>query len=123
MWGIISTMDIQTYLRVILDFLNLRVVPFLLLLAFFFFLWNVMRYFIWHGDEEDGRASAKSLAIWGITAFAIIGTLWGIVNLIQFSFGIVNTQPPLQGDYINTRGTQGSSTNLPTSGGLDPNLP
>ncbi len=96
-------MDIQTYLGDILDFLNVRIVPFLMVLAFIFFLWNTFRFFIWHGDEEDGRESAKSLAIWGITAFAVIATIWGLVNLGLEVAGITNVQQPLQGDYMNTR--------------------
>jgi hypothetical protein len=62
-----------------------------------------MRFFIWHGDEEDGRASAKLLAIWGITAFAVIATLWGLVNLGLEVTGISNVQQPLMGDYMNIK--------------------
>ncbi len=89
-----------------------------MVLAFIFFLWNTFRFFIWHGDEEDGRESAKSLAIWGITAFAVIATIWGLVNLGLEVAGITNVQQPLQGDYMNTR-TGG--VNPSQTGTWDPN--
>ena len=113
MYGIIIDMDIQSYLLYILNFLNTRIVPFLMVLALLFFIWNTFRFFIWHGDEEDGRESAKSLAIWGITAFAVIATIWGLVNLGLQVFGINNAQRPLQGDYIMIKG---GGTGNPSSG-------
>ena len=96
-----SGMDIQQYLLAILAFLNDIIVPFLLILAFLFFLWNAVKFFIIHSDEEDGRESAKRLATWGIAAFVLIVSIWGIVNMLVFDFGF-GGQSPIQPDYMGT---------------------
>ena len=80
-------MNIQTLLTGILTFLNDVIVPFLLALAGLVFLWNAFRYFIIGGSNEEDQTRAKSLALWGITAFVIMISLWGIVNLLVAGLG------------------------------------
>ncbi len=65
----------------------------MLAIAFFIFLWNAVQYFIIQGDSEEGQTKAKSLALWSISAFVIIVSLWGIVNLIQTGLGLDNSVP------------------------------
>jgi len=92
-------MNIQTFLTNILIFLNKSVIPFLLALAFVVFLWNVVRYFIIGGSNEDSQEKARSLATWGIMAFVIIVSLWGIVNLLVTGFGL-GGPAPITPDYM-----------------------
>lgn len=74
-------MNIQRFLLEILQFLNDAVIPFLIAIAFLFFLWNATKYFIIQSDTEEGRRKARQLALWGIIAFVVIVSIWGITNL------------------------------------------
>jgi hypothetical protein len=92
-------MDIQTFLDNILTFMNGTLVPFLLAVAGFVFVWNAFRFFILGGSNEESQSKAKSLATWGIGAFVIILSLWGIVNLFVEGFGFGSPEP-LTPDYM-----------------------
>ena len=83
-------MNIQTFLTNTITFLNEKVVPLLLAIAFLAFAWNAFQYFVIQGDSEEGQTKAKSLALWSIAAFVIILSLWGIVNMIVKDFGLRN---------------------------------
>lgn len=93
--------DVQGFLLDSLSFLNSTVVPFLFALAFLFFVVNVARYFIIGGDKEDERKKARLLALWGIVAFVIMVSIWGIVNLVVDGLGIdFQAQQPPCPDYL-----------------------
>ena len=92
-------MNIQTLLTNILTFLNGTIVPFLLAVATFIFIWNAVRYFVLDGSNEESQTKAKSLAFWGISAFVIIVSLWGVVNLIVNGLGF-GTMQPITPDYM-----------------------
>lgn len=91
-------MNIQTFLTNVLTFLNDTIVPAILGIAFLVFLWNVVRFFIIGGSDEESQTKAKSLAQWGITAFVIIASLWGIVNMLVAGLGLGNN--PIIPDYM-----------------------
>jgi|GEM_PF-1625336 len=101
-------MNIQTLLININEFLNTTIVPFLLSVAFLVFIWNVTRYFIIGGSNSDAQEKARSLALWGITAFVVILSLWGIVNLLVAGFGLGNRGAVIP-DYMERKGVQDSS--------------
>ena len=92
-------MDIQTLLTAIINFLNDIFIPVLFGIAILFFLWNVARYFIIGGANEDDREKARSLATWGVLAFVVITAFWGLINLIGGSLGIDSTRSILP-DYM-----------------------
>ncbi|MBI4086525.1 hypothetical protein HY416_00895 [Candidatus Kaiserbacteria bacterium] len=83
-----ATSSIQQLLKDSMLFVNKTLLPLLFALAFLFFLVNVVRYFIAHGADEKGREQAKRLAVWGIIAFVLMVSIWGIVNLLVSGFGI-----------------------------------
>ncbi len=81
-------MNIQDFLTNILKFMNDTLVPFILAVAFLVFIWNVTRYFILNGGNSESQERARLVALWGITAFVIILSLWGVVNLLVTGFGL-----------------------------------
>lgn len=95
----IIDMNIQTFLANILIFLNKTVVPFILAIAFFIFIWNAVRYFILEGENEESQTKAKSLALWSVSAFVVIVSLWGIVNMIVGGLNL-GTMQPITPDYM-----------------------
>lgn len=94
-------MNIQSYLIAIIDFMDKVLLPFLIALAGFMFIWNAFRYFILGGANEESQQKAKTLALWGIAALVLIVSLWGVVNLLVSGFNLGNT--PMTPDYIEAR--------------------
>jgi hypothetical protein len=90
--------DLQSYLQSFVDLIN-SIIPVLFSLAFFFFIWNAARYFIFEGASEEGHEKAKSLALWGLAAFVILLSFWGLVNVMLTMLGI-NSTTPLKPDYF-----------------------
>lgn len=89
-----QTRNIQTLFANIAQFLGDVILPFLWGIAFLMFVWNAIRYFVFEGASEDGRDKAKSLMIWGVTAFVFVSIFWGIVNMLTQSSGLTgDTQP------------------------------
>jgi succinate dehydrogenase/fumarate reductase cytochrome b subunit len=91
--------SVQSFLGDTVLFINGKVVPFLFALAFLFFLWNAFRYFILGGDQEAEREKARKFALWGLIAFVLLVSIWGIVNLLVSGFGI-NNGGPVCPDYL-----------------------
>ena len=102
---------LQDFISGFAGFLNSTLVPLLFALAFLFFLINATRHFIIGGDKEDARKKAKSLARWGIIAFVLMVSIWGIVNLLVNGFGIDNSGP-ICPDFLT--GTSGPGSNCLT---------
>lgn len=92
-------MSLQNFIINILDFINDTLIPFILAVAFIIFLWNIVRYFIIGGSNEKEHDNAKTLALYGILAFVIILSLWGIVNLLVDGIGL-GAGIPVVPDYM-----------------------
>ena len=61
------------------------IIPILLLIATIVFLWGVIQ-FITAGADEEKRASARSLMIYGLIALFVMVAVWGIVRIfVQFT--------------------------------------
>jgi hypothetical protein len=110
--------SLQSLLTDSVAFLNKSVLPLLFSLAFLFFIVNVARYFIIGGANEDSRKKARLLALWGIIAFVVMISIWGIVNILVSGLG-VGRGTPLSPDAFQTSGT-GSNSNTPVPTGNAP---
>ena len=94
----------QGFIKNFLVFSNTVLIPFLLGIAFLFFVFNAFRFFIVGGSSDDGREKAKNLALYGVLAFVIIVVFWGIVNLLSSSLGFNDGNTPTP-DYLEKNGT------------------
>ena len=56
------------------------IVALLFALAFLFFLFGMLRFFITTNDED--RAKGKSFALWGIVGLVVLFGVWGFVRLL-----------------------------------------
>ena len=115
--------SVQSLLTDIVLFVNRTIIPVLFSLAFLFFLWNVFRYFILGGDQEESRKKARLFAVWGIIAFVVMVSVWGIVNLLASSLGISRGLPLCPDFFPNhlCRST-GTDVGLPPSGAFSPDV-
>ncbi|USN91794.1 MAG: hypothetical protein H6782_02885 [Candidatus Nomurabacteria bacterium] len=97
-----ATDSLQTFLVSFVKFLSDVVIPFLMAVAFLFFIINVIRFFVFGSTNEEGRDKAKALAVYGVFAFVMMVIFWGIINLLSSSFGLGGKNSPTP-DYIEER--------------------
>jgi hypothetical protein len=57
-------------------------IPFILAVAFLFFVYGVFQYFIAGGANEEKKEQGKSLITYAILGFVVIIVFWGIINLL-----------------------------------------
>ena len=61
-------------------------IPFLLAIAVVVFIYGVIKYILVSGAEE--KAAARGYIIYGIIGIAVIVSLFGLINLLQSTFGV-----------------------------------
>ena len=103
----VSAYSVQGYLTAILQFINAVLIPFLFSIALLFFLVNAARYFIIKGDDDGERAKARSLALYGIGAFVILVSFWGLINMFVYGLGFDDDRA-ICPDYIEMQNGCGS---------------
>ncbi|PIR83330.1 hypothetical protein COU19_01195 [Candidatus Kaiserbacteria bacterium CG10_big_fil_rev_8_21_14_0_10_56_12] len=77
----------------ILYLINNVLVPVLFAVAFIFFLYGIAKAYIFSQGEPEKVSEGHRLVLWGIIAFAIMISIWGLVNIVANTFG-------LNGSYI-----------------------
>lgn len=84
----------------ILFIINSVLVPVLFAIAFIVFLIGVAKAYIFsHGDPAK-VAEGHKLVLWGVVAFAVMLSLWGLVNVIASTFGLAGySAPPTPTSY------------------------
>ena len=113
-------MDLQTLLANIYKFIDTAIIPLLIAIAFFIFLWNIARYFIIGGANEESQEKARSLAMWGIAAFVVMLSIWGIVNLLIDGLDLKNA--PITPDYMQQK-NKGNAPEYNDFGDPNPSVP
>ena len=66
------------------------IVVLLITLAIVMFFWGLTRYMINAGDSE-ARKEAMQNMIYSIIAIFVMVSIWGIIHLLQSTFGVSNT--------------------------------
>ncbi len=70
------------YVGSIVDFLNKVIVPGVIAIALFVFIWGMFQYFILGGADEEKRKKGKQFVMWSIAGFVLMLSIQGIVNLV-----------------------------------------
>jgi uncharacterized membrane protein YidH (DUF202 family) len=55
--------------------------------GFMLFMWGLVR-FLWNIDNESGRDTGKQHMVWGIVGMFIMVSIWGIIAMIDNTFGL-----------------------------------
>lgn len=95
-------------------FINEIVIPFTLGVAFLIFIINAVRFFVIGGDNTESQENARSLALYGVGAFVLILSLWGMVNLLSSGIGL-NEGPCVGGQAVQSDYLYGVDSNAPCS--------
>lgn len=69
------------------------IIPILLIIGTIVFLWGVIM-FLTAGADEEKRASARSLMIYGLVGLFVMVAVWGIVNVLVGFTGTGGTGIP-----------------------------
>lgn len=64
------------------------VVPVIFSLAFLVFVWGVLKYFFFHGGNEEKRSEGRQFVLWGILGMVVLFSVWGIVNMLLSTLNI-----------------------------------
>jgi hypothetical protein len=114
-WGLLSTLALlpvaasaadftgtpnATYIsdlgQQVIDIINGILVPVLFAIAFIVFLWGVAKaYIISRGNEAEVK-KGHTLILWGLIGFAVMLSIWGLVNIVNDTFGLSGGD--IQGD-------------------------
>ena len=62
------------------NIVNQDVLPLLVVLAFVFFLINIVRYFFIESGEEANEKGRQAL-LFGLIGLAVLFSVWGLINL------------------------------------------
>jgi len=90
--------SLNTFFINLLTFFDTVLIPFMFGMAFLVFVINAIRFFVFQGNNEEGRGKAKSLVLYSILAFVLLVVFWGIVNMINDGLGLEGCSQPMS-DY------------------------
>src|SRR3989344_7678054 len=68
-------------------FINRFVVRTIFAAALVVFIWGVVQYMVNAGNSEK-REEGRKFIIWGLVAFFVMLSIWGIINILATTFGI-----------------------------------
>lgn len=71
-----------------IDFINNTLVPLVFALALVVFIWGLFQSFILGGSDPEKQKQGRDLMLWGIIAFFVMVSVWGLVNVVQNITGI-----------------------------------
>ena len=75
----------------------------LITLAIVAVFWGIIKYLFEKGGE--GKSDGLRVALYGVGAIFIMVSIWGIIRLLQSTFGVTSTDPVIpKGIQINTGG-------------------
>ncbi len=77
-----------TFIVNIVNFTNGILLPAVLAIAFFVFVWGIFKFFILGGANDEAKEQGKSLMIYATLGFVFIVIFWGLVNFLASTIGL-----------------------------------
>jgi len=72
----------------LIDFFNKGIIPLLMALMLLVFIWGIVQYFFIKREDPAARTEGAQFMMWGVIGFAVVASMWGIVNLVLNTFGV-----------------------------------
>lgn len=69
-----------------ISFFISSIIPILITLGVIYFIWGVIQYAI--AKDEEAKTGGRSAMIYGLIALLVIVSIWGLVAILQNTFGI-----------------------------------
>jgi len=93
-FGSVCTNTVCMVAQNILYIINNVLVPVLFAIAFIVFLYGIARAYIFSGGDPERVKEGHRLLLWGVIAFVVMISLWGIVNVVANTFGLSGSYAP-----------------------------
>ena len=81
-----SLANVNTLLQSIGNLVQLAT-PIVVGIALLAFFWGLVKFIFAQGNEES-KADAKKIMLWGIIALFVMISVWGLVEFLRFNLGI-----------------------------------
>lgn len=78
----------------IIYLINSVLVPLLFAVAFIVFLYGIAKAYIFSHGEPDAVKQGHQTILWGLIAFAVMVSIWGLVNVVANTFGLAGAYAP-----------------------------
>jgi heme/copper-type cytochrome/quinol oxidase subunit 4 len=65
----------------------------LIAFAVIYIIYNVVRYLVMGGDDEEKRKKAGQAILWGVVGLFVILSIWGLVRILTNTFRTDTTTP------------------------------
>jgi ethanolamine transporter EutH len=88
--AIASAQNIQSVFLLFSNLLN-ALIGMLITIAIVVFFWGLIKYLLHDGSSEDAHKGIHQM-IWGVIAIFVMVSIWGLVALLQRTFGVDNNQ-------------------------------
>lgn len=83
-----DTSYIEDLGSLVIGTINGIIVPVVFTIAFIVFIWGVfLKYILAHGDPAKVK-QGHQLILWGLIGFAVMFSIWGLVNVVVATFGL-----------------------------------
>jgi hypothetical protein len=87
-----NTTPLGIFITNVVTFTNTILLPAVLAIAFFVFVWGIFQYFIVGGANDEKKEQGKSLMIYATLGFVFIVIFWGLVNFLANTIGLGGDQ-------------------------------
>ncbi len=78
----------------IITLINVVAIPVLFAVAFIVFLYGIFKAYIYSRGDAAEVSEGHRLILWGLIAFAVMISLWGLVNVVVNTFGLGGVYAP-----------------------------
>ncbi len=92
-YAVTTPTNFEEFIMIIVD-LIVAVLPIIILLAFFYFLWGLAQYLKNAGENKD---EAIQMMLNGIIGFFVMASIWSLVNILVNTLGTDTQIPDLRG--------------------------
>ncbi len=91
----IDTTSFRALVFSIITFMSKTIMPLLIALAVFLFVFGVIRLIV-SGIDSKKRAESIKYMIWGLVSLTVLFSLWGIVAILRNTFGVAPGIPQFE---------------------------
>ncbi len=85
-----SAQNIQSVFLLFSNLLN-ALIGMLITVAIVVFFWGLIKYLLSSGSTEEAHKGIHQM-IWGVVAIFVMVSIWGLIALLQRTFGVDNNQ-------------------------------
>lgn len=72
----------------LINIINGVLVPLLFAVSFIVFLYGIAKAYILSPGDEEAVKSGHKILLWGLIGFAVMVSVWGLVNVVVNTFGL-----------------------------------